>query len=100
MRLLRDSDGILSDIRYILFYGWAYRPLMKLAHRMGWHHMKVCYPDGDTMLLVPTVWRTLCRAIATPHESARRGGMRLGRLSIQYRGRSWDWKRNSATRWP
>lgn len=23
---------------------------MKLAHKYEWHHMKPCYPDGDTML--------------------------------------------------
>jgi hypothetical protein len=23
---------------------------MKLAHKHGWHHMKTCYPDGDTLL--------------------------------------------------
>ena len=23
---------------------------MKLAHKYGWHKMKTCYPDGDTML--------------------------------------------------
>jgi len=28
----------------------AYRAVMKLAHRHNWHHMKPCYPDGDTML--------------------------------------------------
>ena len=27
-----------------------YRPLMKLAHKFGWHHMREVYPDGDTML--------------------------------------------------
>jgi hypothetical protein len=29
---------------------WFYRTLMRLAHRFNWHHMKPCYPDGDTML--------------------------------------------------
>ena len=36
-------------INYI-YYKFLYRPLMKLAHKHGWHHMRTCYPDGDTML--------------------------------------------------
>ena len=31
-------------------YGKFYRNLMKLAHKYGWHHMRTCYPDGDTLL--------------------------------------------------
>ena len=23
---------------------------MKLAHKHGWHHMRTCHPDGNTML--------------------------------------------------
>ena len=23
---------------------------MKLAHKHGWHQMRTCYPDGDTLL--------------------------------------------------
>ena len=33
-------------IQYQLYAWW-----MKLAHRHNWHHMKPCYPDGDTMLV-------------------------------------------------
>lgn len=36
---------LIEKARYI-----AYRWLMKLAHRHNWHHMKPCYPEGDTML--------------------------------------------------
>lgn len=33
-----------------LYYKFIYRHLMRLAHKHGWHHMRTCYPDGDTML--------------------------------------------------
>ena len=23
---------------------------MRLAHKHGWHQMRTCYPDGDTLL--------------------------------------------------
>ena len=36
-------------IKY-LYYKFIYRHLMKLAHKHGWHQMRTCYPDGDTLL--------------------------------------------------
>ena len=33
-----------------LYYKFIYRHFMKLAHKYGWHHMRPCYPNGDTML--------------------------------------------------
>ena len=33
-----------------LTYGFWYQALMKVAHRFNWHHMKPCYPMGETML--------------------------------------------------
>jgi hypothetical protein len=30
--------------------GYFYRLVMKLSHKFNWHHMKVCHPDGDTLL--------------------------------------------------
>lgn len=34
----------------VYVYYYFYGALMRLAHRHNWHHMKPCYPDGDTML--------------------------------------------------
>ena len=31
-------------------YGWCYQAFQRLAHRFNWHHMVVCYPNGDTLL--------------------------------------------------
>ena len=30
--------------------GFAYRMIMRLAHRFDWHYAPPCYPDGDTHL--------------------------------------------------
>ena len=35
--------------RYWFWYSWAYRPLMIWLHDHGWHHMKICYVEGDIM---------------------------------------------------
>lgn len=36
-------------------YGWAYRTLMRFAHRHNWHHTVTLRPDGDTV-----VWCQWC----------------------------------------
>lgn len=33
-----------------MIYSFCYRLIMKIAHQHNWHHMKPCYPNGDTML--------------------------------------------------
>ena len=38
-----------------MVYAFFYRALMRLAHRYNWHHMVICYPDGDTL-----VWCQWC----------------------------------------
>lgn len=32
-----------------LYRLYLYRPLMRFAHRFNWHHMTVCYVEGDIM---------------------------------------------------
>jgi hypothetical protein len=29
---------------------FAYRFVMRIAHRLNWHYAPPCYPDGDTLL--------------------------------------------------
>jgi hypothetical protein len=35
-------------IKYI-YYRFLYARIMRFAHKHGWHKMRICYPDGDTM---------------------------------------------------
>jgi len=33
-----------------IYYGFLYRPLMRLMHRYNLHYAPPIYPDGDTLL--------------------------------------------------
>lgn len=37
----------INKLWYFLLYG----KFMVMVHRLNWHHMEKCYPDGDTLLI-------------------------------------------------
>lgn len=36
--------------RFIMWRGYLYRIIMRIAHKFNWHYAPPIYPDGDTQL--------------------------------------------------